>query len=146
MDQATKIELHEASVNIIFNVGESGKLANPALFSTFVASASQTLPHCSPEEIECFNAVMGQMAAMRFTGTSADQAKRHFLSSMADVENFTFTKGINVLTAVFQDVMGEGYLAEIIPDFALEQPVRAAMREIGANNLADTCDVLALNY
>ena len=144
MDQSTKIQLHEASVNFMFNVGATGQLANPNLFSTFVAGLSQTLPHCSPEEIACCNAVMGQMAALRFTGTDDDAAKRHFKSAMADVENFTFTKGVNVLTAVFQDVLGEGFLEQVIPDFALEPDVRAAMREIGANNLADTCDVLAL--
>lgn len=146
MDEALKKELHEVSVNFMFNVGATGKLANPNLFSTFVTGLSQTLPHCSPDEIACCNAVMGQMAALRFSGTDDDAAKRHFKSSMADVENFTFTKGVNVLTAVFQDVLGEGFLEEVIPDFAMEQPVRAAMREIGANNLADACDLLAFNY
>ncbi len=147
MDQSMKIELHEASVNFMFNVGATGQLANPNMFSAFVAAISRTLPHCSPEEIACCNAVMGQMAALRFSGTADDAAKRHFKNSMADVENFTFTKGVNVLTAVFQDVLGEGFLAKVIPDFATdpdEPEIRAAMREIGANNLADACDVLAL--
>ena len=87
---------------------------------------------------------MGQMAALRFTGTPADDAKRHFVSSTAHIESFAFTKGVNVLTGIFQDVLGEGFLEEIIPDFALEEPVRNAMREVGANNLADACDFLAL--
>lgn len=144
MNIELKKELHEAAVNMMFNVCESARLEDGSLFPLFMSSLTDHMARHTLDEIKCGTDIMVQMVTIIRAPQNSDLDHRRFRSTMEDVESFKYLKGMNVLTGIFQDVLGDSFVEEVIPDFATEPEVRTAMRAMGAYTLAGACDMAAL--
>lgn len=144
MELSLKKELHAVAVNFMFNVCDSAQLENVGLDTALAHSLMSDPTRYTPEEIDCAAQLMAQMVAIRFAPQGSDLDRRRFKATIADVESLKLFTGANVLTGVFQDVLGPEYVDSMLPEFAADAELRRAMRMLGANDIANACDNLAL--